>query len=135
MLVTNVNNNSQIQNKKKITKSSGSGFAAHLTETEEADNASAASPVFATNSLFMLQEVSEDDAQKQELVQQGFDALDYLDNIRLSLLDGSVSSDLLHKIESLTKSWRNNFNDPALADIIDEIELRAAVELAKLERG
>ena len=128
------NNVGNIKNKKASSANSGA-FAAALEESEnESSSASAVAAPAMSNPLFMLQEVGERDAKQQEAIDFGFDTLEYLDEIKISLLSGTISKELLLNLDYMIKSWRNNLdNDPELASIIDEIELRAAVELAKLE--
>jgi hypothetical protein len=120
--------------KKKGKTSSGGNFAAHLDAGDsEVTSATGVSGPSMINSLFMLQEVDNDSLSKKQAVEDGHDALKYLDKIRLGLLTGTVSSNMLNSLNTLIKQWRKNFDDPHLESIIDEIELRAAVELAKLE--
>ena len=121
------------QVKKKSDSAGGGSFASHLSGASEASSSSDVSPLSPVNSLFMLQEIDEEADSKKQAVEQGFDALDYLEKIRFGVLTGTVSSDTLKNLNSLIEQWRKNYNDPKLESIIDDIELRAAVELAKLE--
>jgi len=50
------------------------------------------------------------------------------------LLDGSISEESLGNLSKLVRAKRENVDDPQLMEVLDEIELRAEVELAKLER-
>lgn len=124
------------QLKKKTAKKGVGGFSELLSdsEIEEAQTASSAG-VSSTSSLLFMQEVSDDEYQRKEAVNKGFDALKYLDNIRIGLLCGTLSKDTIMGLERLLQNFRKNFNDPQLSNIIDEIELRARVEIAKLERN
>jgi len=60
--------------------------------------------------------------------------LDQLDELRHGLLDGSISEESLGNLSKLVRAKRENVDDPQLMEVLDEIELRAEVELAKLER-
>jgi len=60
--------------------------------------------------------------------------LDQLDELRHGLLDGSISEESLGHRSKLVRAKRENVDDPQLMEVLDEIELRAEVELAKLER-
>jgi hypothetical protein len=60
--------------------------------------------------------------------------LDHLEEIRLGLLLGTIPMAKLEQLGQLVRAKRDQINDPQLLAILDEIELRAAVELAKLSR-
>ena len=59
--------------------------------------------------------------------------LDILDEVKLALLDGGVSPEALGRLMDAVKLERGGADDPKLQSLLDEIETRAAVELAKLE--
>ena len=57
-----------------------------------------------------------------------------LDDIRQGLLLGAVPKDKLNILVHAVREKREALDDPRLNTILDEIELRASVELAKLEQ-
>ena len=59
--------------------------------------------------------------------------LDRLEEIRTGLLLGSIPRSQLHELAQVAQQTRESFVDPALSDVLDDIELRARVELAKLD--
>jgi hypothetical protein len=59
------------------------------------------------------------------------DMLDLLDDIRVGLLEGRVPRGKLEGLLRMVQSRRDEVVDPRLSAVLDEIELRAAVELAK----
>jgi len=59
--------------------------------------------------------------------------LDQLDRVRMGLLTGSLPQSTLIRLSHMLQSHRDKVVDPVLADILDEIDLRAQVELAKLQ--
>ncbi|MBM3507080.1 MAG: hypothetical protein FJX64_05030 [Alphaproteobacteria bacterium] len=63
---------------------------------------------------------------------RGFDLLDRLDEIRMGLLMGAIPKDRLGNLVRLVRARRDGVMDPKLTAILDDIELRAMVELAKL---
>jgi hypothetical protein len=71
---------------------------------------------------------------KQRARQRGGLMLDHLDEIRMGLLLGTVPMAKLEQLAQLVRVKREQIDDPKLLAILDEIELRAAVELAKLSR-
>ena len=60
--------------------------------------------------------------------------LDRLDDIRIALLTGSLPRAQLESLRHLAREQIAPEDDPQLAAILDEIELRVAVELAKLDK-
>lgn len=69
---------------------------------------------------------------RQRAVQRGDAMLDELEEIRLGLLLGAIPCGRLEQLAQLVRTRREQVDDPRLMAILDEIELRAAVELAKL---
>jgi hypothetical protein len=61
--------------------------------------------------------------------------LDRLEDIRHGLLMGAIPRDRLQELAAAVRRQREAIDDPRLVEILDEIELRARVELAKLERS
>jgi hypothetical protein len=55
-----------------------------------------------------------------------------LEDVRDGLLTGGVSRATLQRLLALVNVKREDFVDPALAEVLNEIDLRARVELAKL---
>ena len=58
-----------------------------------------------------------------------------LDDIKVALLDGDLSSGELDRLRRAVRDERAGTDDPKLEAVLDEIEVRAAVEMAKLERA
>jgi len=56
-----------------------------------------------------------------------------LDAVRHGLLIGAVSDHKLRRLMALSNMKRDGFVDPRLSGLLSDIELRAKVELAKLE--
>lgn len=103
-------------------------------ETHATAAATPAGPLTAVDSLLALQEVGRRNGSRARAVKQGHDILDRLDEIRHALLMGTISRQRLATIAQLVRTRREEIDDPALIEIMDDIELRAEVELAKLSR-
>lgn len=56
-----------------------------------------------------------------------------LDDVKLSLLDGGNPMVALERLRGAVREQREGTEDPRLEGVLDEIETRAAVELAKQE--
>jgi len=69
------------------------------------------------------------------LFQYGDDLLNRLDDLRLAILDGVLSKDKLTELAHNLRQKSQNSDDPKLNEIINEIELRAEVEVEKLTRN
>ena len=119
----------------------GPRFADHLEKAAESDGevagAGGVGGVVSVSSILSAQEVSDDgdQAARRQLAHRGEDLLDKLDDIRRDILAGGVSRQRLENLAQALRQRRIQVSDPRLIEIIDEIELRAAVEIAKLTRS
>lgn len=124
------------RNVRKTGGTEASGFADALSEAEGVKAASAATPVAAMSGvggLIGINEVDEKEHRRRQAVKRGRFTLEALDQLRNALLMGSLPLSTLRNLEKLVAEERNLVTDPALNAILDDIELRAAVEMAKLE--
>lgn len=143
MKIDGYNNIKSSSGVKKRGSASGLGSISSfedLLTTQEAGGASATIEVAASapvSGLFALQEVEDASVGRKKLIKRGHDILDSLDELRRGLLLGAVPAHVLRSIDQKITAARGEiaagFADPSLTAILDEIELRAAVELAKLE--
>jgi hypothetical protein len=106
-------------------------FASHLTAEQTPAAVSTAAPI-AANPLLSLQEMADATTGRSRARARGEAMLDRLEDIRLGLLTGAVSKDRLVELSRLARARRGEVDDPRLIEVLDEIELRAEVELAKL---
>ena len=117
---------------------SGGGFAAALHEESAAAGGNGAVGgsvgLSGVSTILALQGApdSTERRPRQRAVQRGDAMLDELEQIRLGLLLGAVPRGRLEQLAHLVRARREQVDDPQLIAILDEIELRAAVELAKL---
>lgn len=82
--------------------------------------------------LLAFQEAPDATSGRSKGLRCGTDMLDLLDELRLGLLSGTVPEGRLHHLLAMVRGGRVPSEDPRLAELLDQIELRAAVELAKL---
>ena len=92
-------------------------------------------PISSVGSLLTLQEMPEDELSNRKAIMHSKTTLETLEKLRHSLLMGSVPAHVLHDLNRMVNSQRHLAVDPKLKEILDDIELRAAVELAKLEKA
>ena len=69
--------------------------------------------------------------RKKRAVAKGRNALDVLDALKLGLLDGSVDRSTLARLKVAAEGLTEGSGDPGLDEVLGEIDLRVAVELAK----
>lgn len=105
------------------TSATGAGNAAPTT---------GANPIAAVDTLLSIQEVETPNQGNRDSAKHGKDVLDLLDEIRLGLLNGRIPEHRLKALVRLLGTRNGAFVDPRLSQIVDEIDLRARVELAKL---
>jgi len=114
-------------------KNSAGTFAGALDAEPQAAPADIVAPGI-IDGLLAFQEVEDATAGlRRRAWQRGADILDRLDELKLGILDGGYSLDHLTELAQLARSGRQPTQDPRLEEILGEIELRAAVEIAKLQ--
>ena len=100
---------------------------------DAAGPANAAGSVAGIGSLLALQEVPDALERRRQAVLRSTDILDELQQLRLGLLTSSVPRQRLQRLMKLMRDRPGGYADPQLDSDIADIEVRAAVELAKLE--
>jgi hypothetical protein len=84
--------------------------------------------------LLALQDVAEPTAERRRrALGRGRSILDRLDELRLELLAGAVPLDLLRRLQGELGRRVDVADEPRLQGLLDAIEVRCAVEVAKLE--
>lgn len=111
-----------------------SDFASQVASTggESAPATGAASPL-SVNPLFAVQEAADATSGTARAKAQAEAMLDQLDELRMGLLAGRLPRDRLTGLIHLARTSREPNLDSGLNRVLDEIELRAKVELAKLD--
>ena len=115
----------------------GSGMAFVPAGEDSAVRTAAAAPMAATagiDAILALQAVDDPLAgKKKRAVSRGASLLDTLDAIKADLLIGRVGAEKLDQLVILLGEVRER-SVPGLDAVLDDIELRVRVELAKLGR-
>jgi hypothetical protein len=123
-----------VRRKTKTGAVGDASFSKHLDESDETEGASAAqetSQLGSVAGVFGIQEVDDALARAARGKKRAKDILDKLDALRMALLDGSMSREDLMELSQTINSRKVEIQDPHLAEILEEIDLRAQVELAK----
>ena len=95
-------------------------------------NVASASPIASVDAIVALQGMDDSVTSNKKALQKGIDILERLEEIRHGLLIGAIPVDRLRNLQATLEQLDNTVEDPKLAEIIKDIEVRAAVELAKL---
>ena len=101
--------------------------------TEDSKAPTGAAPLEAAGSLLSLQEVPAHTGLRQQTIQQGKKSIDILDDLRRDLLLGDDSPQLLQRMREQQSRLNAQAHDPQLKPVMDDIDLRLAVEIAKRE--
>lgn len=111
--------------------------AAEARKTEAAAATRAGAPVAGLETLMALQGVDRRDPreQRRRAFQRGAGALDLLDEVKLAVLSGDGGEAALLKLRALTAQAKETSGDDRLDGVLEEIDLRAQVELAKRTRA
>jgi hypothetical protein len=89
--------------------------------------------VFGADALLAMQGAPDPTERRRRQVRRANDMLDRLDRLQLALLEGRLPGGqaLMLRLSLLNRPEADE--DPQLMALVREIEVRAAVELAKLE--
>lgn len=133
----------------KTSKSAGPGFSSALRggsdsaadPAGEAGGVAGGAGLGSVDALLALQGVDATDApnpdakgRNRAAVRRGSDLLDRLDELRIGLLTGRFSRDRLVQMRDALSGRADAAADPTLQSVLEEIELRVEVELAKHDR-
>ena len=118
--------------------STGESFSEYLkmSSAQEGNNIQNTTAMTSADAIFAAQMVDgeEERQKKQKLLKRSYGLLDRLEEIRDGLLLGSISKDKLIEISRMVKNKNIKCDDEKLREIMEEIELRVEVELAKIMR-
>lgn len=108
----------------------GPGAPAAPTQVSSVSNVSG---VMGVEAILALQDVESATERRRRSVGRAGRLLDELDSLKVALLGGELSQAQLDRLSRAVREQRAATDDPKLETVLDEIETRAAVELAKLE--
>ena len=123
----------------RTAQGGGQGFAPAAAEEagagEEARRLESLEGVITMSALLALQGVDDPLQKRRRMVGRAGRILDLLDELKLGLIEGKASSGTLDRLVIAVREERASTEDPMLDAVLDQIETRAAVELAKLGRS
>lgn len=83
------------------------------------------------DALMALQGVEDPAERKKRSVAKGRNALDVLDDLKVAVLDGTLDQSTLSRLKVASEGLTEGSGDAGLDQVLGEIDLRVAVELAK----
>ncbi|HSM96528.1 MAG TPA: flagellar assembly protein FliX [Rhizomicrobium sp.] len=104
-------------------------------EQPRAQTVAAPGAIASVESILTLQGIDDSTSGRSRGLQHGERLLDMLDEVRDGLLAGGIPRATLNRLATAVSKRQEGFADPKLQSVLDEIELRARVELAKLEQS
>lgn len=104
-----------------------------VASAAQVSSASGVGGVMGVEALLALQDVLTPTERRRRSVKRAARLLDDLDDIKIALLGGELNQGQLQQLGRTIREQRSATDDPKLEAVLDEIETRAAVELAKLE--
>ncbi|MGH1455683.1 MAG: flagellar assembly protein FliX [Alphaproteobacteria bacterium] len=123
----------------KKSSSSGNADGADFSQyvqsgASETASASATQSIASLDALLAAQEVEDPTkkAAKKRIIFRADGILDKLENIRIKMLCGNLTVGHMIDVADVVASHRDKIDDPQLTAIMDEIDLRAQVEIAKM---
>jgi len=124
----------------KAARSSGAGGVFTLDTSPSQAPAASSTQISAplpVGDISMLLAVQGDDRQRERsiAVDRGYDTLNALDALKVDVLSGQLSRHKLLNLARLVDKQRQHLGDEGLMNVLDHIELRARVELAKFEKN
>ena len=111
----------------------GSGFAVSA-ETAPRSTGAAGGPrsVGGIDALIALQGVEDPLERRKRAVKRGRVALDALDELKMALLGGALTTAMLAKLQAAAAHLKLGSGQADLDAVLAEIELRVEVEIAKM---
>ena len=101
-------------------------------ETKEVSYVSAM-PKAQVSTAWMLQEVDGYAQDQKKMRQTGDRLLSYLNGMRIGILSGEITHEYLKQLRDALEDSKIELQFPELQSVVDDIKLRAEVELAKWE--
>lgn len=99
--------------------------------TAKPSSAAAAAGVGGLDSLMALQGVEDAGERRKRFARRGKSALDLLDELKAELLAADMRRETLDRLAGTLAQLTEKSGTPGLDEVLGEIELRVAVEIAK----
>lgn len=104
-------------------------------KTGKSSSGKEASEVADVGQMLFLQEVDEFQQDQESLEEFAKQAFKELKELQLSIMQGKVRKKNLYSLQHVLAGNDHKFITPEIKQLSDEIEIRVAVEIAKLEKA
>lgn len=132
MRVNRPNGTALVSTPAAARRPAGGTFTLAETEAPQAQNAAVALRTLGgIDALIALQGIEDATERRRRAVKQGVRALDALDELKLGLLSGALDQGTLLRLKAVAADLKDGSGDARLDQVLGEIDLRVAVELAK----
>jgi hypothetical protein len=132
MRVNGPNGTARVSTPAAARRPAGGTFALSEANAPQAKNAAVALRTLGgIDALIALQGIEDPVERRRRAVKQGSRALDALDELKLGLLSGTLDQAMLLRLKAAAADLRDGSGDAKLDQVLSEIDLRVAVELAK----
>jgi hypothetical protein len=101
------------------------------SESAKPQGTAPASALGGLDSLLALQGVEDSGERRKRFARRGKSALDLLDDLKADLLAADLRRETLARLQGTLAELTEKSGTPGLDEVLGEIELRVAVELAK----
>ncbi len=125
---------STVRRADRAARTDGKGFSTEdVGDAKSSAGLTGGGPIGAVETILALQGIEDSTDHVSRGLAHADDLLKLLDEVRDGLLAGGIPRRTLSRMAHAISKRRESFADEKLQGVLDEIELRARVELAKLE--
>ncbi len=143
MKVSGPNRTRQAGSTKKTGKagtSSGSAFIDMVSDgaaAQETSGTAATQSIASLDALLIVQGAEDptERAARQRMHKRSSNLLEELEKVRIAMLSGDLTVGHMIDVADVVASHREKIQDPELTTLLDEIDLRAQVEIAKMRKS
>jgi len=122
---------------KKTGKTDGTFGDMVAGAAKETAGTAASQSIAKVDALLAVQatESSTERTAKRRMRERGEKVLRQLDHLRLGILTGNLTIGQVIDIADVVASHREQITDPEMSAVLDEIDLRAQIEMAKMKKA
>jgi hypothetical protein len=133
MRITGSNAAAQVANASAPRRAASGGFSVDESDAPKSTQPAASlRTIGGIDALIALQGQDDPAERRSRAVRRGRTALDALDELKIEVLGGTLGPSTLLRLKSATADLRDTSGDDRLDSVLAEIELRLAVEIAKM---
>ena len=109
------------------------GSSAAAPEAQATTRVAGPASVGSLDALIALQGAEDAPSRRRRAVRRAGQLLDLMDEVKVALLEGGSGQAALERLQRTVREAGVEVDDQKLKELLDQIETRAAVELAKRE--